>query len=96
MATPEITRKHAAILSGGVKRYSRLLVSDEAGTLRTLTAYKEVMAHITERHGGNLIDAPGEHVLAEFPDAMEAVACAVEIQKVLKSSNDELPEPRRM
>jgi len=46
MDTPETTRKLAAILSGEAKRYSRLLVRDEAGTLRTLTEYKEVMAHL--------------------------------------------------
>jgi adenylate cyclase len=96
MATPEITHKLAAVLSGEVKRYSRLLVRDEARTIHTLQTYKDVMAGLIERHGGIVCDAPHDHVLAEFPDAMEAVACAIEIQKELKSRNDELPEPRRM
>jgi adenylate cyclase len=96
MATPEITRKLSAVLSGEVKRYSRLLARDEAGTARTLTAYKDVMAGLIQGHAGTVTDAPGDHVLAEFPDAMEAVACAVEIQKELKSRNAEVPEPRRM
>jgi adenylate cyclase len=96
MATPEITRKLATVLSGGVKRYSRLLISDEAGTLRTLTAYKEVIARLIELHGGNVIDAPGDHLLTEFPDTIRAVQCAVEIQKELKNRNDEIPEPQRM
>jgi adenylate cyclase len=96
MATPEITRKLSVVLSGEVKRYSRLLVRDETGTLHTLTAYKEVMARLIQSHGGNVIDAPGDHVLAEFSDTMGAVQCAVSIQKELKSRNDKLPEPRRM
>jgi adenylate cyclase len=96
MATPEITRKLATILSGEVKRYSRLLIRDEAGTNRTLTAYKEVIARLIELHGGNVINAPVDHVLAEFPNTIEAVRCAVEIQKELKNRNDEIPEPQRM
>ena len=96
MATPEITHKLAAVLSGEVKRYSRLLVRDEARTIHTLQTYKDVMAGLIERHGGIVCDAPHDHVLAEFTDALEAVACAIEIQKELKSCNDELPEPRRM
>jgi adenylate cyclase len=96
MTTPDITRKLAAVLSGEVKRYSRLLVRDEVGTLRTLTTYKDVMARLIERYGGTVINVPGDHVLAEFPDASEAVACAVEIQKELKKRNDEVPEPQRM
>jgi len=60
MATPETTRKLSAVLSGEVKRYSRLLVRDEAGTIRTLTTYKEVMAGLIQSHGGTLIDAQGE------------------------------------
>jgi adenylate cyclase len=94
--TPEITHKLSSILSGEVKRYSRLLVRDEVRTIRTLRTYKEVMADLIERHGGIVCDAPDDHMLAEFPDAMEAVQCAVEIQKELKSRNDKLPEPRRM
>ena len=50
MATPEITRKLAAVISGEVKRYSRLLVRDEVRTIRTLQTYKEVIAGIIERH----------------------------------------------
>ena len=96
MATPEITHKLATVLSGEVKRYSRLLVRDEVRTIRTLQTYKEVLASLIERHGGIVCDAPDDHVLAEFPDAMEAVQCAAEIQKELKSRNDEVPEPRRM
>jgi len=96
MSTPEVKRKQAAILSGDVKGYSRLLAKDEAGTIRTLNAYKEVMTSLIQQHGGRVIDAPGDHVLAEFPNVVDAVKCAVEIQKELKNRNDELPEPRRM
>ena len=96
MCTPEVKRKQAAILSGDVKGYSRLLAKDEAGTIRTLNAYKEVMTSLIQQHGGRVIDAPGDHVLAEFPNVVDAVKCAVEIQKELKNRNDELPEPRRM
>ena len=96
MTTQEIKRKLATILSGDVKRYSRLLVRDEAGTLRTLNTYKEVITNLIRRHKGKVIDAPGDHVLAEFSDAIDAVCCAVEIQKELKNRNDVLPEPRRL
>ena len=96
MTTQEIQRKLATILSGDVKGYSRLLFKDGAGTARTLAAYKEMMVSLIQSHGGKAIDTPGDHVLAEFPDVMEAVQCAVEMQKELKSRNDELPEPRRM
>jgi class 3 adenylate cyclase len=96
VTTQESKRKVATILSGDVTRYRRLLARDEAGTIRTLAAYKEVIANLIHRHGGNVVDAPGDHVLAEFSDVMKSVQCAVDIQKELKKRNDELPEPRRM
>ncbi|MGD1152147.1 MAG: tetratricopeptide repeat protein [Syntrophales bacterium] len=96
MSTPEVKRKLATILSGDVKGYGRLLTKDEAGTIRTLNTYKEVMTSLIQQHGGKVIDAPGDHVLAEFPSVADAVQCAVDIQKELKNRNDELPEPRRM
>ena len=60
MAAQEVKRKLAAILSADVKGYSRLMGEDEVGTIRTLNAYKEVMAGLIQHHRGRVVDAPGE------------------------------------
>jgi len=96
MTTQEVKRKLAAILSADVKGYSRLMGEDEKGTVRTLNAYKEVMADLIQQHHGRVVDAPGDNVLAEFGSVVDAVECAVEIQKELKPRNADLPENRRM
>jgi class 3 adenylate cyclase/pimeloyl-ACP methyl ester carboxylesterase len=96
MTTQEVKRKLAAILSADVKGYSRLMGEDEKGTVRTLNTYKEVMANLIQQHRGRVVDAPGDNVLAEFGSVVDAVECAVEIQKELKTRNAELPENRRM
>ena len=96
MTTQEVKRKLAAILSADVKGYSRLMGEDEKGTVRTLNAYKEVMAGLIQHHRGRVVDAPGDNVLAEFGSVVDAVECAAEIQKELKTRNAELPENRRM
>ena len=96
MNTQEVKRKLAAILSADVKGYSRLMGEDEKGTVRTLNAYKEVMTGLIQHHHGRVVDAPGDNVLAEFGSVVDAVECAVEIQKELKTRNAELPENRRM
>jgi adenylate cyclase len=69
---------------------------DEVGTIRTLNIYKELMANLIQQHRGRVVDAPGDNVLAEFGSVVDAVQCAVEIQKELKTRNAELPENRRM
>jgi adenylate cyclase len=96
MSTQEVKRKLAAILSADVKGYSRLMGEDEKGTVRTLNAYKEVMTGLIQHHHGRVVDAPGDNLLAEFASVVDAVECAVEIQKELKTRNGELPENRRM
>ncbi len=96
MPTQEVKRKLAAILSADVKGYSRLMGEDEKGTVRTLNAYKEVMTGLIQHHGGRVVDAPGDNVLAEFASVVDAVECSVEIQKNLKVRNAELPENRKM
>ena len=96
MTTQEVKRKLTAILSADVKGYSRLMGEDEVGTIRTLNAYKEVMTNLIQEHHGRVVDAPGDNVLAEFASVVDAVRCAVEIQKELKTRNGELPENRRM
>jgi adenylate cyclase len=96
MTTQEVKRKLTAILNADVKGYSRLMGEDEKGTVRTLNAYKEVMAGLIQNYRGRVVDAPGDNVLAEFGSVVDAVECAVEIQKELKTRNAELPENRRM
>jgi len=96
MTTQEVKRKLTAILSADVKGYSRLMGEDEKGTVRTLNAYKEVMTGLIQHHHGRVVDAPGDNVLAEFASVVDAVECAVEIQKELKTQNADLPENRKM
>jgi adenylate cyclase len=95
--TPEkFKRKLTAILSADVKGYSRLMGVDEDATVRTLQAYKEVMASSIQHHRGRIVDAPGDNLLAEFGSVVDAVQCAVEIQQVLRAKNALLPEAHRM
>jgi adenylate cyclase len=96
MPTQEVKRKLTAILSADVKGYSRLMSEDEVGTIHILNAYKEVMAGLIQHHRGRVVDAPGDNVLAEFGSVVDAVQCAVEVQKEIKTRNAELPENRRM
>jgi len=89
-------RKLAAILSADVVGYSRLMADNEEATLRTLTACREVMINLTQEFRGRVVDSPGDNVLAEFGSMVDAVQCAVDIQRVLKARNAELPKHRRM
>jgi adenylate cyclase len=92
----DVERKLAAILSADVVGYSRLMAEDEAATIRTLHAYREEIAMLVRQHRGRVVDSPGDNVLAEFPTALDAVRCAVEIQGVLRARNASLPAERRM
>jgi adenylate cyclase len=89
-------RKLAAILSADVKGYSRLMGDDEVATVRTITDYRESIATAVSRHGGRVVDAPGDNVLAEFASVVDAVQCAVEIQRELGARNAALPMSRQM
>jgi adenylate cyclase len=89
-------RKLAAILCADVHGYSRLMGEDEEGTLRTLSAYRNIMDSLIERHQGRFVNSAGDSVLAEFASVVEAVSCAVSIQTALRDENAELPLERRM
>lgn len=89
-------RKLAAILSADVKGYSRLMGGDEAGTMRTLTAYREILTSLIGEHQGRVVDSPGDNLLAEFGSVVDTVQCAVQIQKAIKDRNATIPETRRM
>lgn len=96
MTTERAKRKLTAIFSADVKEYSRLMGEDEEGTVRTLTAYREIMSSLIQQDRGRVVDSPGDNLLAEFISVVDAVQCAVEIQQVLKAENAELPENRQM
>ncbi|MBI2178838.1 MAG: adenylate/guanylate cyclase domain-containing protein, partial [Candidatus Tectomicrobia bacterium] len=96
METQPVERRLAAILSADVSGYSRLMGEDDEATLQTLTRYREVQFSAIERHRGRVVNAPGDALLAEFASVIDAVTCAVEIQKALAGRNDRLPESRRM
>jgi adenylate cyclase len=89
-------RKLAAILSADVTEYSRLMREDETATIRTLTAYREVMTTLIKQHHGRVVDAVGDNLLAEFASVVDAVQGAIAIQKEIKSQNAQVPENRKM
>ena len=89
-------RKLTAILSADVEGYSRLMGEDEEFTVRTLTAYRDVMATLIQQHDGKVLDSPGDNLLAEFVSVVDAVQCAVAVQKEINARNTELPENRKM
>src|SRR5262245_37785185 len=89
-------RKLTAILSADVKGYSRLMGADEEGTLRTLTAYRQILDTLIARHHGRIVGTAGDSVLAEFASVVDAVQCALVAQTTLKAENATLPAAQRM
>ena len=89
-------RKLTAILNADAVEYSRLMSEDEEATVRTLTAYREILTTLIQQHNGKVLDSPGDNLLAEFASVVDAVQCAVAVQKEIKARNDTLLENRRM
>ena len=89
-------RKLTAILSADVEGYSRLMGDDEEATVQTITAYREVITTLIQQHNGKVIDSPGDNLMAEFVSVVDAVQCAVSVQKEIKARNEELSENRKM
>ena len=94
--TPDLERRLSAILSADVHGFSRLMGEDEPSTVRTIMAYRDVMAERVGHHRGRVVDFSGDSLLAEFPSVVDAVHCAAALQEELGARNAELPEERRM
>ncbi len=86
MATQDFKRKLTAILSADAEGYSRLMAEDEEATVRTITAYREVVATVVEKHRGRVVDSPGDNILAEFASAGDALGLGVYIPRGFKAS----------
>ena len=92
-----VERRLAAILAADVVGYSRLMGTDEVGTLRALRAHRsEVIDPTIASRRGRIVKTTGDGLLAEFPSAVEAVACAITIQRGLASRNVSIAEEKRL
>jgi len=89
-------RKLRAILSADVKGYSLLMADNEAQTIQTLKAYRQIMFDLITQHSGRVIDSPGDNLLAEFGSAVDALECAVDIQKRLKKENAGFTDDKKL
>src|SRR5262249_8246433 len=97
MAEKRAQRRLAAILAADVVGYSRLMERDEAGTMAALKARrKEVLEPLVARHQGRIFKVTGDGVLVEFCSAVDAVECAIELQRKMAEANADLAEDRRI
>jgi adenylate cyclase len=96
MTTERVERRLSAIVSADVVGYSKLMARDEVATVKTLNSYRIEITSIVERHGGRVVDSPGDNILLEFPSATGAVEAALEAQARLAERNSNLPLDRNM
>src|SRR6201993_4277409 len=89
-------RKIAAIFAADIAGYSRLVAEDEEETLRRLASYRQVTDDFIAKGGGRIFNTAGDAVLAEFPSAVEAVRCAIDVQESLRTRNLAYPPSRQM
>ncbi len=96
LETP-MQRRLAAILAADVAGYSRLMGEDEPGTLAALQAHRnELIGPAITSHRGRIVKLMGDGILAEFGSVVEAVECAVAIQRGMALRNAAAPEARQM
>ena len=95
MAEERAQRRLAAILAADVVGYSRLMEQDEAGTLAALAdRRKAILEPLLAKYRGRVVRLMGDCTLAEFASAVDAVQCAVDIQKAMREANATLSEDR--
>ncbi|MDE5454128.1 adenylate/guanylate cyclase domain-containing protein [Bradyrhizobium sp. CSA112] len=92
-----MARKLAAIIAADVVSYSRLMGVDEAETLAALKTHRRdlIDPNIAE-HQGRIVKTTGDGLLIEFPSVIEAVQCAVEVQRAMQERNSDVPADHRI
>src|SRR5882672_11613514 len=92
-----IERRLAAILAADIAGYSRLMGQDEVGTLRALKAHRrELVDPSIARHHGRIVKTTGDGMLVEFASIVDAVGCAVSIQRGMIDRNKAVPDEKRI
>ncbi|MGC2082104.1 MAG: adenylate/guanylate cyclase domain-containing protein [Bradyrhizobium sp.] len=92
-----VDRRLAAILAADVAGYSRLMGSDEEGTLARLKSCRSALIDpkIAE-HRGRIVKTTGDGMLVEFGSAVDAVRCAIEVQRAMANGFLDVPEDKRL
>jgi len=92
-----VERKLTAILAADVAGYSRLMGADEEGTLAQLKAHRRALIDpkIAE-HRGRIVKTTGDGILVEFASVVDALRCAVEVQRGMVERNAEVPQNKRI
>ena len=97
MASDRVERRLSAILAGDVAGYSRLMGTDEEGTLGRLNAHRrEFLDPKIAQHRGRIVKRTGDGVLVEFASAVDAARCAVDIQRGMIERNATVPQDKRI
>jgi class 3 adenylate cyclase/pimeloyl-ACP methyl ester carboxylesterase len=97
MAEARAERRLAAILATDVVGYSRLMGGDEEGTLAALKSLREsLIDQKIAEHRGRVVKTTGDGALVEFASAVDAVRCAIDIQRAMIDRNAEIPDDRRI
>jgi len=91
------TRRLAAILAADVAGYSRLIGADEEGTLERLKQVRgELLDPKIAEHKGRIVKTTGDGLLVEFASVVDALRCAVEVQRAMTARNAEVQQDRRI
>ena len=97
MAEERVERRLTAILAADVAGYSRLMGADEEGTLAALKMLRrEVADPKIKEHRGRIVNTTGDGLLSEFASVVDAVRCAVEVQREMAARNAGVPAERRI
>jgi adenylate cyclase len=97
MSEERVERRLAAILAADVAGYSRLMGADEEGTLGALKAIRRDLIDLKiKEHRGRIVKTTGDGVLVEFASVVDAVRCAVEVQREMAERNTDIPAERRI
>jgi class 3 adenylate cyclase/DNA-binding MarR family transcriptional regulator len=94
--TSKAQRRLAAIFSADVEGYARLMSADEGGTLNLLSAHRDITDRLIAGQGGRIANTAGDSILAEFPSAVDALQCALDILERIGAVNREIPEAHRV
>jgi TolB-like protein/class 3 adenylate cyclase len=97
LSEERVERRLAAILAADVAGYSRLMAQDEAGLLARLRAHRrELIDPKIVEHRGRIVKTTGDGMLVEFPSVVEAVACAMAVQRAMAERNRATPQDQRI